>query len=89
MITHPFPLFQQMCALLGGRMAEAIALKTISTGAHDDLQRVTSIDQQIVTSFGMSQKVCVCVCLCVSTLVCVCLCVSMLVCVCESVSECV
>jgi ATP-dependent Zn protease len=47
----------QMCALLGGRAAEALALRSISTGANDDLQKVTRIAYQMVASFGMSAKV--------------------------------
>ena len=46
-----------MCALLGGRAAEAIALHSVSTGAHDDLQRVTDIAYKIVASFGMTEAV--------------------------------
>ena len=47
-----------MCALLAGRAAESVGLHSVSTGAHDDLQRVTSIAYQIVAKFGMSDKAC-------------------------------
>lgn len=50
-------LDDKMCALLGGRAAEALALRSISTGAKDDLQKVTRIAYQMVASFGMSTKV--------------------------------
>jgi cell division protease FtsH len=42
---------------LGGRAAEAVALGTITTGAENDLQRVTEIARQMVMSWGMSEKV--------------------------------
>jgi cell division protease FtsH len=42
---------------LGGRAAEAVALGTITTGAENDLQRVTEIARQMVMSWGMSKKV--------------------------------
>ncbi|MGH2505708.1 MAG: ATP-dependent zinc metalloprotease FtsH, partial [Ktedonobacterales bacterium] len=42
---------------LGGRAAEAVALNTITTGAENDLQRVTEIARQMVMSWGMSEKV--------------------------------
>jgi ATP-dependent Zn protease len=45
-----------MCALLGGRLAESLVLKSITTGANDDLQKVTRIAYQMVSSFGMSEK---------------------------------
>ncbi|MBU5676265.1 ATP-dependent zinc metalloprotease FtsH [Alkaliphilus sp. MSJ-5] len=42
--------------LLGGRMAEKLVLHDISTGAQNDLQRVTSIAKAMVTKYGMSEK---------------------------------
>jgi len=42
--------------LLGGRMAEKLILHDISTGAQNDLQRVTSIAKGMVTKYGMSEK---------------------------------
>ncbi len=42
--------------LLGGRMAEKLVLHDISTGAQNDLQRVTSIARAMVTKYGMSEK---------------------------------
>lgn len=47
-----------MCALLGGRLAETVALRSLSTGAQDDLQRVTKLAYQMVASFGMDREVC-------------------------------
>ncbi len=43
--------------LLGGRMAEKLVLHDISTGAQNDLQRVTSIAKGMVTKYGMSEKI--------------------------------
>ncbi len=42
--------------LLGGRIAEKLVLNDISTGAQNDLQRVTSIAKGMVTKYGMSDK---------------------------------
>jgi cell division protease FtsH len=43
--------------LFGGRVAEAIALDDISTGASNDLQRATEICRDMVTKYGMSDSV--------------------------------
>ncbi|WP_026476978.1 ATP-dependent zinc metalloprotease FtsH [Alkaliphilus transvaalensis] len=43
--------------LLGGRVAEKLVLDDISTGASNDLQRVTSIARAMVTQYGMSEKI--------------------------------
>lgn len=48
-------LYDLMCVALGGRMAEEKFFGTITTGASDDLQRVTNIANSIVTRFGMSK----------------------------------
>src|SRR5437868_11075838 len=47
-------LQSQLSVLLAGRTAEEIALKEISTGAQNDLQRATDIARAMVTEFGMS-----------------------------------
>jgi len=39
---------------LGGRVAEEIFFNRITTGASDDIKKVTQIAQQIVTVYGMS-----------------------------------
>ena len=41
---------------LGGRVAEEIILDDISTGASSDIQHATSIARQMVTKYGMSEK---------------------------------
>ncbi|MCL6548714.1 MAG: ATP-dependent zinc metalloprotease FtsH, partial [Alicyclobacillus sp.] len=49
-------MLDRICGLLGGRVAEEIVLGEISTGASNDLERVTSIARQMVTEYGMSEK---------------------------------
>jgi cell division protease FtsH len=48
-------LTQRMAVLLGGRAAEALVLGEISTGAADDLARVTDIARDMVTRWGMAE----------------------------------
>ncbi|MDD4239349.1 MAG: ATP-dependent zinc metalloprotease FtsH [Desulfotomaculaceae bacterium] len=47
-------LLDQITMLLGGRVAEAVVLKEISTGAINDLERATDIARKMVMEFGMS-----------------------------------
>jgi cell division protease FtsH len=47
-------LENKMAVLLGGRAAERVVFAEISTGAADDLQRVTNIARGMVTRFGMT-----------------------------------
>ena len=49
-------LLNQMAILLGGRAAEEIAVGEISTGAQNDLQRVTDVARSMVTEWGMSDR---------------------------------
>jgi cell division protease FtsH len=49
-------LENKMCVLLGGRAAELIVFAHLSTGAADDLRRVTDIARSMVTRYGMSEK---------------------------------
>src|SRR6188472_2832489 len=49
-------LLNQMAILLVGRAAEEIAVGEISTGAQNDLQRVTDVARSMVTEWGMSEK---------------------------------
>ncbi|MFR5371273.1 MAG: ATP-dependent zinc metalloprotease FtsH, partial [Eubacterium sp.] len=46
-----------LVSLFGGRVAEAIALGDISTGASNDLQRATEICRDMVTKYGMTDEV--------------------------------
>ncbi|HEY6603527.1 MAG TPA: ATP-dependent zinc metalloprotease FtsH [Xanthobacteraceae bacterium] len=49
-------LENKMAVLLGGRAAELIVFNHLSTGAADDLRRVTDIARSMVTRYGMSEK---------------------------------
>jgi cell division protease FtsH len=49
-------LENKMAVLLGGRAAEWIVFGHLSTGAADDLRRVTDIARSMVTRYGMSEK---------------------------------
>ena len=49
-------LESKMAVLLGGRAAELIVFNHLSTGAADDLRRVTDIARSMVTRYGMSKK---------------------------------
>ena len=49
-------MLEQIVSLLGGRVAEALMLDDISTGASNDIQRATSIARQMITKYGMSAK---------------------------------
>ena len=49
-------MLEQIVSLLGGRVAEALMLDDISTGASNDIQRATAIAREMVTKYGMSQK---------------------------------
>lgn len=49
-------LQNKMAVLLGGRAAELIVFDHLSTGAADDLRRVTDIARCMVTRYGMSEK---------------------------------
>ena len=47
---------EEIVTLLGGRCAEQLILDDISTGASNDLERVTSIAKAMVTRYGFSEK---------------------------------
>ncbi|KAI3377848.1 hypothetical protein L3Q82_008986, partial [Scortum barcoo] len=50
-------LFDRMCMMLGGRVAEQVFFRRITTGAHDDLRKVTQSAYAQVMQFGMSKAV--------------------------------
>uniref|UniRef100_A0A914HZ07 AAA+ ATPase domain-containing protein n=1 Tax=Globodera rostochiensis TaxID=31243 RepID=A0A914HZ07_GLORO len=50
-------LLDRMCMTLGGRVSEEIFFGRITTGAQDDLQKITQIAYSQVVKFGMSEKV--------------------------------
>ena len=48
---------ENIVSLLGGRVAEAIILNDISTGASNDIERASQIARNMVTKYGMSDRV--------------------------------
>ncbi|KAL5467700.1 hypothetical protein EMCRGX_G031963 [Ephydatia muelleri] len=50
-------LFERMCVALGGRMSEALVFKKITSGAQDDLQKVTQLAYKMIVELGMSEAV--------------------------------
>ena len=48
---------ENIVSLLGGRVAEALILNDISTGASNDIERATQIARSMVTKYGMSEKI--------------------------------
>ncbi len=49
-------LMAQLAMMLGGRAAERVIFDEITTGASNDLERVTQTAKQMVTRYGMSEK---------------------------------
>ena len=47
---------EQIISLLGGRVAESIVLGDISTGASNDIERASKIAREMVTKYGMSER---------------------------------
>ena len=50
-------LLDRLCVLFGGRVAEELALGTISTGAGNDIERATEIARKMVAEWGMSERI--------------------------------
>ena len=48
---------ENIVSLLGGRVAEALILNDISTGASNDIERATKIARSMVTKYGMSDRI--------------------------------
>ena len=55
-LTTTEQILDEMCSALGGRAAEELVLGTISTGAMNDLEKVTKQAYAMVTYFGMNKK---------------------------------
>ncbi|CEM61209.1 cell division protein FtsH [Treponema phagedenis] len=53
---HKKQLLAEIDVLLGGRAAEQVAFNMVSTGAANDLARVTDIARSIISDYGMSDK---------------------------------
>jgi len=55
-LTTRTALMHQMAMTLGGRAAEEIVFHEVTTGAANDLEKVTSTSKQMIMRFGMSEK---------------------------------
>ena len=49
-------MLDNLVSLLGGRVAEALIIGDVSTGASNDIERATDIARKMVTKYGMSEK---------------------------------
>lgn len=49
-------LLDEVTILLGGRVAESLVLKEVSTGAQNDLERATELVRKMITEYGMSEE---------------------------------
>ncbi len=54
--TSKNEMLDSLVGLLGGRVAEALVLGDISTGASNDIERATETARKMVTKYGMSEK---------------------------------
>jgi cell division protease FtsH len=57
LIVRPKQILDEMCATLGGRAAEKIIFNEISTGALNDLEKVTKQARAMVTIYGLNDKI--------------------------------
>lgn len=55
-LTSEPALLDKIAGLLGGRVAEEVVFGEVTTGASNDLQRVSAIAKAMVTEYGMSKK---------------------------------
>jgi len=55
-LTTKTALMHQLAAILGGRAAEELVFQEITTGAANDLEKVTSTAKQMIMRYGMSEK---------------------------------
>ena len=49
-------MMDEITQLMGGRVAEALVLNDISTGASNDIERASQMARKMVTEYGMSEK---------------------------------
>lgn len=56
-ITRTEQMLDQMCMTFGGRAAEKVIFNKISTGAQNDLDKVTKMAYDMITIYGMNEKV--------------------------------
>jgi len=50
-------LLDRLCTILGGRCSEKFFFKRITTGAYDDLKKAYELAHNLVSKFGMSEKI--------------------------------
>ncbi|KAN0047620.1 hypothetical protein ACTA71_002003 [Dictyostelium dimigraforme] len=50
-------IFDMMCMALGGRVAEQLTFGTITTGAQDDLEKITKMAYSQISIYGMNEKI--------------------------------
>jgi len=55
-LTSRSALMDQLAMMLGGRAAEELVFQEITTGAANDLEKATAMSRQMITRFGMSEK---------------------------------
>jgi cell division protease FtsH len=55
-LTSKAQMTDQIAMMLGGRVAEEVSVGDITTGASNDIERATQVAKQMVTRFGMSEK---------------------------------
>jgi cell division protease FtsH len=55
-LTGSKEMLSMITSLLGGRVSEAVVFNEVTTGAQNDLQRVTQIAHRMVCEFGMSER---------------------------------
>src|SRR6059036_1581283 len=55
-LTTKTALMEELAAVLGGRAAEELVFDEITTGAANDIEKVTSTAKQMIMRFGMSEK---------------------------------
>ncbi len=56
-LTSKTEILNKLSVLLGGRAAEELVFNEITTGAHDDISKVATFAQKMVTEYGMSEKI--------------------------------
>jgi cell division protease FtsH len=57
LIVRPEQMLDEMCATMGGRAAEKVVFKKISTGALSDLEKVTKQARAMITIYGLNEKI--------------------------------
>jgi spastic paraplegia protein 7 len=56
-LYSPEELMDRMCMALGGRVAESLTFNKITTGAQNDLEKVTKMAYSQIKYFGFNQKI--------------------------------